>query len=187
MTPVRALLLLAALAVAGAALAAHTGGSELHAFDGTVNLHRVERISLVADDGRHIAVGASLNGTIVVFGYTRCTDECPLTLARVAVALTKLPAAKRPSAYFVTVDPAHDDPGTLHRYLASWDHRITGLTGEPSDLRRLARELGLPGLEVRYETHDTRIFLLTAAGDVQRELSPEASSAIIACAVTGLR
>jgi protein SCO1 len=165
---------LVAAAAATAALALRFGGPGVRSFDGSVSVHRAANVTLTDDRGRPIVVGTSPTGTIVVLGYTRCQDECPLTLARVALALAQLPRAVAPSALFVTVDPAHDDPATLHAYLRTWQNRIVGVTGKPSALRRLETSLGADDPGSRYRDHDTRIFVLNAAGEVREELSPSA-------------
>lgn len=174
--------LLLALALVSFA-AARLNGAALLSFDGSVALHRVETAELIGDTGKPLVLGPAARGSIVVLGYTRCTDECPLTLARVAAALAPVPRARRPRAYFVTVDPRHDSPAVLHAYLAPWRDRITGVTGEEGALRRLYAALGAANPGDRYREHDTRIFLLASDGVVERELDPDASPAEIAGAL----
>jgi protein SCO1/2 len=139
-------------------------------------LHHADRIELKDDIAAPIAIGSSPNRTIVVLGFTRCTDQCPLTLARVALALAEAPSRNRPRAFFVTVDPAHDDPVTLHRYLRTWSNRITGITGTREALRRFYLSLGSVDLGSRYPDHDSRIFVLNSDGDVEQNLYPESSA-----------
>jgi cytochrome oxidase Cu insertion factor (SCO1/SenC/PrrC family) len=171
---IRGALILGSIA-ALALLAARVNGSGLQSFDGSVAFHHVEGIELIDDTSKPIVIGRSMHGTVVVLGYTRCTDECPLTLARVAAAISGVPQEERPKAFFVTVDPRHDDPPTLRRYLNRWGHSITGVTGERAALGRFYIALGSADPGSSYRDHDTRIFLLNSDGDVERELSPGAS------------
>jgi cytochrome oxidase Cu insertion factor (SCO1/SenC/PrrC family) len=163
-----ALLALSIVAVRG-------NGSTMSSFDGSVTVHRAAGIALVDDKGAPLVIGGSPHGAIVVLGYTRCTDECPLTLARVSTALQRTAAARRPEAFFVTVDPQNDRPAVLRRYLAAWGNRITGVTGDPSALKRFYASLGSDDPASRYQEHDTRIFFVNPAGEVAQELSPAAS------------
>jgi cytochrome oxidase Cu insertion factor (SCO1/SenC/PrrC family) len=106
-------------------------------------------------------------------------------LARVAVALGEAPSRNRPRAFFVTVDPAHDDPLTLHRYLRAWSNSITGITGTRVALRRFYLSLGSVDLGSHYRDHDSRIFVLNSDGDVEQNLSAESSADEIRRALLG--
>src|SRR5579863_10343425 len=145
------------VSIAALTLLARVNGSNLSSFDGSVVLHHVGNIELTDDTGEPIVIGRSENGTIVVLGYTRCTDECPLTLARVATALAKISGEARPKAFFVTVDPGHDDPLTLRKYLRVWNNRITGVTGEASSLRRFHIAIGSADPGSRYRSEERRV------------------------------
>lgn len=68
---------------------------------------------------------------LVFFGFTHCPDVCPTTLFEVSEILRALgPDAKNLRALFVTVDPERDTPAVLKDYLASFDPRIIGVTGD---------------------------------------------------------
>lgn len=78
---------------------------------------------------------------LVYFGYTRCPDECPLTLEKMAVTMNTLgKQAARVAPVFITVDPTHDTPAVLQAYLAKFSDRITGLTGPVPEIVRVAKE-----------------------------------------------
>jgi len=72
--------------------------------------------------------------SIVFFGYTHCPDVCPTTLFDMSEILKRLPADKRVSALFVTVDPERDTPAALKEYLSSFDPRISGLSGTREEI-----------------------------------------------------
>jgi protein SCO1/2 len=67
--------------------------------------------------------------SIVFFGFTHCPDVCPTALFEISEVLKRLPADKRVSALFITVDPERDTPAALKEYLSSFDPRISGLSG----------------------------------------------------------
>ena len=68
---------------------------------------------------------------LVFFGFTHCPDVCPTTLFEVSEIFRALgPDAKNLCAMFVTVDPERDTPAVMKDYLASFDPRIIGVTGD---------------------------------------------------------
>ncbi|MHB1304723.1 MAG: SCO family protein [Acidiphilium sp.] len=78
---------------------------------------------------------------LVYFGYTRCPDECPLTLEKMAVMMNALgKRAKHIVPVFITVDPAHDTPAVLKAYLPKFSDRIIGLTGPAPEIAKVAKE-----------------------------------------------
>lgn len=67
---------------------------------------------------------------LIYFGYASCPDICSTVMAQVATALADLgPAAAKLQPLFITLDPVHDKPDQLSRYLSNFDRRIVGLTG----------------------------------------------------------
>lgn len=80
--------------------------------------------------------------TLVYFGYTHCPDVCPTTLAGFGAAIARLPEAERGEVQvvMVTVDPRRDTPDHLATYLANFDDRYIGLTGDDAALARVAED-----------------------------------------------
>jgi protein SCO1/2 len=77
---------------------------------------------------------------LVFFGYSRCTDACPLALANIGRALDELGgAAARFQPLFITVDPRRDTPPVLAAYMKSFDPRIVALTGSDSEIAAAAK------------------------------------------------
>ncbi|HET7462986.1 MAG TPA: SCO family protein [Longimicrobium sp.] len=107
------------------------------AFHGTVYEPAPAAEFRLADtDGRPVTL-ASLRGAPVLlfFGYTRCTDFCPLTLDRLSRAVRDLGGrAGGARIVFVTVDPANDTPDVLRKYVARFGPRVTALTGDSAAL-----------------------------------------------------
>jgi protein SCO1/2 len=86
--------------------------------------------ALQGPDGR-VVTDADMKGQpfLVYFGYTNCPDVCPTTLAQMSDVLAKLPG-KPIRALFITIDPERDTAASLKDYLASFDSRIIGLSGD---------------------------------------------------------
>lgn len=161
------------------ALAARFSGPLVRGFDGSVAVHHVAGIVLTSDTGAPVILGPSHDGEVIVLGYTRCTDQCPLTLAKLAAALRSLKPGARPSAFFVTVEPQHDDVATLHRYLKAWGNRIVGVTGSAATLHELTIALTARDGGSRSAEHDTRIFIVNRTGEVEQEFWPGVSASEI--------
>jgi protein SCO1/2 len=106
----------------------------------------------------------------IFFGFTNCPDICPTTLLDMTNQLSGLgPDGDRLKVLFVSVDPERDTPAHLARYLSSFDPRITGLTGPPGEIRKVAH-----AFRVRYRKvpsgndytmdHTASVFLFDAGG-----------------------
>ena len=98
--------------------------------------------SLTDQDG-HARNLSDFRGKYVLlyFGYTRCPDVCPTTLAVMGAALAKLGMqAARVVPVFVTVDPARDTPAILKLYVKSFGPRFVGLTGSAAELAKVEHE-----------------------------------------------
>lgn len=82
--------------------------------------------------------------SLFFFGFTFCPDVCPTMLASMTASLGKLGSkSDKLGVYFVSVDPERDTPAVLKAYLSSFDPRIRGLTGTPSQIAALAKSLGI--------------------------------------------
>ena len=78
---------------------------------------------------------------VVFFGYTRCPDVCPTTMADLSAAMQALgPDAERVQVVFVTLDPARDTPSLLAQYVPSFDRRFIGLFGDEAATVRTAHD-----------------------------------------------
>ncbi len=95
--------------------------------------------AMIGHDSR-VLTSADLAGRpyLVFFGYTHCSDFCPMTLAEISAVFKELGQDKKVAALFVTVDPETDTPEVLKSYLANFDSRIIGLTGDPKKLAAIA-------------------------------------------------
>lgn len=86
---------------------------------------------------------AVLRGRVQVlfFGFTHCPDICAPTLVKLAQAKSALGVdAARVQVLFITVDPDHDTPQQLARYVPTFDPTFIGLTGSAGELLAVARD-----------------------------------------------
>jgi protein SCO1 len=95
---------------------------------------------LTAHTGQRLRT-ADYRGKVLVlfFGYTHCPDICTPALARLAQLSKALGEdAKRVQVLFITVDPEHDNPAQLKKFLAGFDQSFIGLTGTADELGAVA-------------------------------------------------
>ena len=133
---------------------------------------------LTGDDGQPREL-ANFRGKIVAlyFGYTRCPDVCAATMATLAQAVRLLgDDGERVQGLFVTVDPRHDSPPTLARYVHAFDENFIGLYGDRKAIARTAQEFKV---EIG-EHHSIPVFVLDASGRLRLVVRPEASAESIA-------
>jgi len=103
--------------------------------------------------------------TLLYFGYTRCPDVCPTTMADIAVALrdagTTLATGTR--VVFVSTDPSYDKPAVLGEYLHRFDadlpRKFIGLTGSQAAIEAAQLSAGVPQAEDDGRTHSALVLL----------------------------
>jgi protein SCO1/2 len=77
---------------------------------------------------------------IVFFGFTRCPEVCPTTLADISSWLDALgPDGKEIRALMISIDPERDSVASLKDYLSSFSEQIVGLTGTPAEIAEVAK------------------------------------------------
>ena len=78
---------------------------------------------------------------LIYFGYTSCPDVCPMTLSAVSQAMQQLGArASRLQPLFISIDPEHDTPEVVRRYVGGFGPGLIGLTGTPAQVRAVQQE-----------------------------------------------
>jgi protein SCO1/2 len=86
---------------------------------------------------------------------------------------------------FITVDPKHDTPRVMGRYVASFSPRLIGLTGTPSELQDAERayhvtvEVTATGIN-----HSAVLYLMAPDGRFLAPLPADGSAAVIATDLT---
>lgn len=105
-------------------------------------------LNLTDTSGRAYDLQARTKGrlTLMYFGYTHCPDECPTTMADIAIALKQLAGVRaRTTVVFVTTDPARDSPAVLKKWLAHYPGvGFVGLTGPIKTIYAAADKVGVP-------------------------------------------
>jgi len=93
--------------------------------------------------------------TFMFFGYTRCPDICPTTMAvmkNIATVLERDPRQIEAQFVFVSMDPERDKPESLGGYVEYFNPAFIGITGNQAQLDVLGRQLNI---EVRRIEGDT--------------------------------
>lgn len=141
--------------------------------------------SLTAPDGSAVT-DRTLAGEpyAIFFGFTRCPDVCPTSLARMARLRKQLgPQGMKFAIVFVSVDPGHDKPADLGAYVALFGTPILGLTGSDADIARIKRGFGVFSQKVPTGggdytiDHTATIFLMTDKGELAGTIDHDESDA----------
>ncbi|EGR0494609.1 SCO family protein [Vibrio cholerae] len=111
---------------------------------------------------------------IVYFGFTRCPDVCPTSLAMLSAALNqvddKTKAQLRPM--FISLDPERDDAKLAAQYARYFHPMIEGLSGSVATTNQIAQKYGvifrkteLPNSELKYTLdHSSYFYFLQPDG-----------------------
>lgn len=147
-------------------------------------------LDLVTQDGRTIPADFFAgHWTLVFFGFTRCPDVCPTTLATLAQAvrqLDDLPAPERPRVLLVSVDPERDTPELLATYVRFFDPAFLAATGTPDAIATAATAFGVPYAKVDLPEggytldHGSGLFVVGPHGDIAAFLSAPHEAGVIA-------
>lgn len=79
------------------------------------------------------------NYTLLVFGYTHCTDICPTAL-RDALQVQEALSSKIPvQVVFITLDPERDTPEVMAQYVNAYDREIVALSGDLRAITEVAQ------------------------------------------------
>jgi protein SCO1/2 len=133
---------------------------------------------LLDEDGKQRSL-ADLRGKVVAlyFGYTRCPDVCPLTLARLGQAVRLLGAeGTKVQGVFVTVDPKADSANVLKEYVRSFHEDFLALRGDRAATLRTTNEFKVEA----GEHHSIPVFLFDPRGQLRLIAHPEASAESLA-------
>ncbi len=139
--------------------------------------------SLRGSDGTELTLGRYRGKVVILgFGFSSCTDVCPVTLATLAQANKKLGAeAAELQVVYITVDPERDDAQRLRDYLAGFDKSFIGGTGTSEQLAAVRQEYGIAasrrkaGESYAFD-HSSYTYLIDRGGNL-RALMPYGQSA----------
>lgn len=165
----------AALVFLASSIAAHAASPEFKAgvFDPP---REAPDFSLQGSDGRELRL-SSYRGKVVVlgFGFTSCTEVCPVTLDTLAKARSRLGTSAIQVVY-VTVDPERDSPERMKKYLAAFDPAFVGGSGPPEQLAVVRKNFGITAEKKTYGdsysvAHSSFTYLIDRRGRI-RALMP---------------
>lgn len=119
------------------------------------------------------------------FGFTHCPEVCPTTMAEMSAWFEQLgDEGKDLQAYFVTIDPERDTPAILGDYVSWVSDRITGVTGTPEEIAKIAKAWGIYYAKVPLEgddytmDHTASVFLIDDKGQFQGTIAYREDSAV---------
>lgn len=133
----------------------------------------------------------SLNGlqgkaVLIYFGYSKCPDLCPMSLAIMGQALNALaePELTRVQGLFISLDPNRDTPANLKDFAAYFHPNLLGLTGSEEVVKQVAANYGVKHYQVERAgsalgysvNHSSTVFLVDPAGEL-RFIFPHATPA----------
>jgi protein SCO1/2 len=107
---------------------------------------------------------------VLFFGFARCPDICPTTLAEVAAAVKSLGAdAERVQVLFITLDPERDTEKVIGDYVRAFDPRFVALRGDLAATQRVAKDFKIY-FEKRKQgetytiDHSSQLYVMDAQG-----------------------
>jgi len=128
---------------------------------------------------------------LIYFGYTRCMDFCPATLAKLARVLRLLAGTGvNPKVVFISVDPAHDTPAITGAYARQFSPAILALTGTPAAIDHVVEAynvfVGVGDMDTGGIKHTSMTFLIGPDGKFVRMFSQNQPAETIARALLAL-
>jgi len=103
---------------------------------------------------------------LLFFGYSHCTEECPVSMAVLAKARSELGAqANNVQVLFVSTDPATDSQQSMGVFLARFDPTFIGLVGSQAQLQSIWKDYGVTVLDGG-ETHSSYTYLINPNGNL---------------------
>jgi protein SCO1/2 len=142
--------------------------------------------TLTGSDGKPFS-SARLAGKpfAIFFGFTRCPDTCPTTLARLTRLRKQLPHGDASLAIvFVTVDPERDTAAEVGRYSELFGSPVIGLTGTPAVIEQVKKEFSVYSRKVPTSggdytvDHTATVFLMDRRGRFVTSISPDESDQV---------
>lgn len=169
-------LALVAVTLALAGVAAYTLGVAMRPppqLSGTAlqNPPNMADLELVRGDGAQVRLGDALGGTttLVFFGFTRCPDVCPFTMARLGQLYEDMGRPANLNVAMITVDPEHDTPALLQTYVSAFHPEFLAFTGSNAQIATAARAffVGYAGIGTENFVHTDVVAVLDRAGSLR--------------------
>lgn len=118
--------------------------------------------------------------SVVTIGFVSCPDVCPFILTNLRVVSNQIAQISRDNieVVFVSVDPTRDKD-ILADYVDHFGHNVTGITGEETELQKLAKGIGAyyelekPDSSGQYNVrHSAFAVVVSPEGEMVARLSP---------------
>lgn len=145
--------------------------------------HPAPDFALSGSDGKALRLAAHRGKVVLLFfGFTHCTEVCPVTLATLAVARKSLGSrGSEVQVVYLTVDPERDSTERMARYLGGFDASFLGGTGQPAVLADVRRHYGVVANKVVQAggyavDHSSSVFMIDREGRL-RAMMPYGRSA----------
>ena len=129
-------------------------------------------LELAGTDGKPLNL-ARFRGRVVLlaFGFSHCTEVCPVTLATLAGARKQLGAdAAAVQVVYVTVDPERDNAEQMRKFLGVFDPAFIGGVGTRAEIDAAQKSYGVSSTKKVFASggyvivHSSSIFMIDRAG-----------------------
>jgi cytochrome oxidase Cu insertion factor (SCO1/SenC/PrrC family) len=148
--------------------------------------------SLTDHDGKQFKLSDQRGKVILLFfGYTSCTEACPIILGRINSVFKQLGGdADKALAVFVSVDPQRDTTQILREYVHYFSAHTVALTGTKDEIDSVVKQYG-----ARYEVeksssalgyhinHTTDIYVIDRQGALRERFKHTDRAELIAAGV----
>ena len=131
---------------------------------------------------------------LLFFGYTSCTEACPIILGRINSVFKQLGADREKAlAVFISVDPQRDTPEVLRDYVQYFSAHTVALTGKKEEIDSVVKQYG-----ARYEieksnsafgyhiNHTTDIYVIDREGVLRERFKHTDRAELMAASVRRL-
>ena len=100
--------------------------------------------SLTDHNGKRFRLSDQRGKVILLFfGYTSCTEACPLILGRINSVFKQLGSDRdKALAVFISVDPRRDTTGVLRDYVQYFSAHTVALTGKKEEIDAVVKQYG---------------------------------------------
>lgn len=140
--------------------------------------------TLVGGDGKPFSSQALAGKPYAIyFGFTRCGDVCPTTLARLVRLRREAANDEAMHIVFITIDPANDGPKEVGQYASLFNAPIIGLTGNQVQIDRVKKQYGIFAQPVPHApmgqqmAHSAIVLLFDRNGQLSGTISPDDADA----------
>ncbi|MCI0337709.1 MAG: SCO family protein [Acidobacteria bacterium] len=131
---------------------------------------------------------------LLFFGYTSCTEACPVILGRINTVFRQLGQDRdKAMAVFISVDPQRDTVQVLREYVQYFSAHTAALTGKKEEIDAVVKQYG-----AKYEieksdsalgyhvSHTTDIYLIDQCGTLRSRFKHTDRAALITAGVKRL-